>query len=62
MLFLYNLYKDETAGSKNDHAMQKSFGHIIWVRVLGIVFCKEYTLKLYKFVSALEADKWSSKD
>jgi hypothetical protein len=50
----YALYKEieENAGPKNDHAMRKSPGHIVWVRVFGP--------HLYKIESVKESEKWCS--
>jgi hypothetical protein len=43
LLKKYALYieKEKNASPKNDHAMRKSPGHIVWVRALVLILCKE---------------------
>jgi hypothetical protein len=57
MMFFQYIYRDreQIAGPKNCHATRKSPGHIIWVKALVFILCKEAPLKLYKNESATKS-------
>jgi hypothetical protein len=42
------IHKEQIAGPKNYNATRKSPGHIVWVKALSLILCKEHPLKLYK--------------
>jgi hypothetical protein len=46
----YALYieKEQNAGRKNDHAVRKFPRHIVWVKSLVLILCKEDPPKMYK--------------
>jgi hypothetical protein len=59
MFFSPEIYieKEQIACTKNDQAMRKSSGNVLWVRALSLFMCKEVPLKLYKIEFASELVK-----
>jgi hypothetical protein len=60
MFFSPKIYieKEQIACAKNDQAMRKCPGNVLWVRALSLFMCKADPLKLYKIEFALELVEW----
>jgi hypothetical protein len=53
----FTLYRKRTKRRfKNDHAMRKSHGHVIWFRAFVLNFYKEDPPKMYKNEFVTNAD------